>query len=261
MEGKFKERPPAHTTFPTPSPHTTTTKSTKTAVDKKSWLFVPYLHPTDPLFLCSYWSSFPAGPTDPVFLFCTLILTIFLWRQSGRRTQAISLSDDSFADVTLWDMYEATPESSLNDLTDNERNWLGTVLLRDFPEYRHVQDIFFLKNFQLTVQILLRHIFTFCYYSLLCWKINLLFTVLYFSVKRSSRDRALCVTVCQNYLGVGAVWDSCNPRRPPPSVDSVHLKIKVVGRRAISWWSNRINGTILFNNANSQTPTNVSQLN
>ena len=109
----------------------------------QSWLFVPYLHPTDPLFLCSYWSSFPADPTDPVFLFCTLILTIFLWRQSGRRTQAISLSDNSFADVTLWDMYEATPESSLNDLTDNERNWLGTVLLRDFPEYRHVQDIFF----------------------------------------------------------------------------------------------------------------------
>ena len=33
---------------------------------------------------------------------------------------AISLSDDSFADVTLWDMNEATPESSLNDLTDNE---------------------------------------------------------------------------------------------------------------------------------------------
>ena len=186
MEGKFKERPPTPTTFPTPSPHTTTTKSTKTAVDKKSWLFVPYLHPTDPLFLCSYWSSFPADPTDPVFLFCTLILTIFLWRQSGRRTQAISLSDDSFADVTLWNMYEATPESSLNDLTENERNWLGTVLLRDFPEYRHVQDIFFYKNFQLTVQILLRHIFTFCYYSLLCWKINLLFTVLNFSV----RDRA-----------------------------------------------------------------------
>ena len=27
---------------------------------------------------------------------------------------------DPFVDVTLWDIYEATPESSLNDLTDNE---------------------------------------------------------------------------------------------------------------------------------------------
>ena len=29
-------------------------------------------------------------------------------------------SCDPYADVMLWDIYEATPESSLNDPTDNE---------------------------------------------------------------------------------------------------------------------------------------------
>ena len=47
-------------------------------------------HPLFLLFLCSYWSSFPADPTDPVFLQCTLILTISLWRQLGHRTPAMS---------------------------------------------------------------------------------------------------------------------------------------------------------------------------
>ena len=47
-----------------------------------------FYHPLFLLFLCSYWSSFPADPTDPVFLQCTLILTISLWRQLGHRTPA-----------------------------------------------------------------------------------------------------------------------------------------------------------------------------
>ena len=49
-----------------------------------------FYHPLFLLFLCSYWSSFPADPTDPVFLQCTLILTISLWRQLGHRTPAMS---------------------------------------------------------------------------------------------------------------------------------------------------------------------------
>ena len=56
----------------------------------QSYVSTHYLFPLFLLFLCSYWSSFLADPTDPVFLLCTLILTISLWCLLGHRTPAMS---------------------------------------------------------------------------------------------------------------------------------------------------------------------------
>ena len=55
-------------------------------------------------------------------------------------------SYDPFADVKLWDIYEATPESSLNDLTDNEIEIDQVQCYKEISPKTELLVFLFLKN-------------------------------------------------------------------------------------------------------------------
>ena len=92
LGGKFKKRQPIPTTS-TPLPPFNYNKINKNWSGQEELvvaaLFAPY-RSSVPVFLPILFSCWSYWPCVPTVYQCTLILTISLWRQSGRRTQAIT---------------------------------------------------------------------------------------------------------------------------------------------------------------------------